>query len=212
MCIDETCVDPCADVTCEDGLSCVRGECVDCNDTGCPTGEICRADVCVTDRCATRECGEEMCVDGTCASVCGEGDCPPGQRCAADASCEPDPCDGIACGAGRYCDGGECRADPCAAMTCPRGDVCVPNLGCIDDPCAGVVCPDGRRCVASPRGTPSCTGGGSFDAGVDGGGRYALATGGALCRAAPGRAEGPLAALMVGLIALLLRARRGGGR
>jgi len=212
VCIDETCVDPCADVTCEDGLSCVRGECVDCNDTGCPTGEICRADVCVTDRCVTRECGEEMCVDGTCASVCGEGDCPPGQRCAADASCEPDPCDGIACGAGRYCDGGECRADPCAAMTCPRGDVCVPNLGCIDDPCAGVVCPDGRRCVASPRGTPSCTGGGSFDAGVDGGGRYALATGGALCRAAPGRAEGPLAALMVGLIALLLHARRGGGR
>jgi hypothetical protein len=210
ICMDDTCIDPCLGITCDVGLSCVRGDCVDCNLAGCPTGEVCRGDLCVPDRCATRTCeSTEMCVDGMCERACGAGDCPSGQRCAADGTCEADPCNGVSCSGDRYCDEGMCRPDPCDTTSCPAGDVCVSAMGCIDDPCIGVDCPMGRRCVANARGAAACTGSGAFDAGMGDGGRdFRLAAGGGLCSASAGSSTATRGALVSLFLLGLLVTRR----
>lgn len=78
-CVDGDCVpdDPCADVTCEDGQSCVDGACVPddpCADVTCDDGESCVDGVCmILDACADVTCGDcEECVDGVCGPLAGD--------------------------------------------------------------------------------------------------------------------------------------------
>ncbi|MBX7190419.1 MAG: VWA domain-containing protein [Sandaracinaceae bacterium] len=216
-CVMDTCVDPCDMVTCDEGLTCVGGRCVDCHVSGCAPGQLCVASMCQPDRCLGRDCGTLACIDGVCGALCGPEDCSEGERCAADGSCEADPCAGVMCESGRFCDEGTCRPDLCAmGMTCPAGDVCTPSRGCIHDPCATVVCPGGERCVVDTRGLAGCTDGGGPMPGMDAGmgqGRV-FATGGGMCTIDPRRRDQPLTWVLFGLAAALLarRVRRGGGR
>lgn len=112
----------------------------------------------------------------TCDDSCYSNGCPDGQRCVADfvsfgsaqmnlGRCEPDPCEGIACGADQFCrdatcipacttrcassqvcKDGACVADPCldgscaCEATCRERLVCVEGE-CVDDPCRYVKCP-----------------------------------------------------------------------
>ncbi|MCB9849111.1 MAG: hypothetical protein H6817_00230 [Phycisphaerales bacterium] len=91
-----TAVDPCADVTCDQGESCVEGECVaddPCADIVCTTGFSCVDGACVADDpCEGVTCDEgESCVDGACVA--------------------DDPCEGVTCDEGESCVDGECVAD-----------------------------------------------------------------------------------------------------
>lgn len=72
---DGTCsaADPCADVTCDAGQTCVDGQCVTddpCADVTCDAGQTCVDGQCVTDDpCAGVTCGAgETCVDGVCVA------------------------------------------------------------------------------------------------------------------------------------------------
>ena len=212
-CIDNACVDRCAGVMCGEGLTCRRGECVDCHISGCGVGQICVASMCQTNRCLGAMCGAEACVDGTCRTLCGPEDCTTGERCnAAGTGCEADPCSGVRCASGTYCDEGMCRPDLCRGSTgCPPGDVCVPSRGCIDDPCAAILCGTGERCVADTRGNAQCTNGGMSmmpDAGpIDAGTTRVLASGGG-CTAS-GRGSMSWLALLALSVALVSARRRG---
>ncbi|MFN9813549.1 MAG: MopE-related protein [Deltaproteobacteria bacterium] len=210
ICVMDACVDPCDEIVCEGGLTCLGGRCVDCHVTRCAAGEICVASQCQPDRCLGRDCGDEACVDGVCTASCGPEDCASTERCTAAGGCEPDPCADVMCESGRFCDEGECRPDLCAmGMSCPAGDVCTPARGCIDDPCATVDCPGMERCVVDPRGVALCTdGSGPLVRGMDAGtgGSRVLATGGGLC--AVQRGASPWASLALASLALLLLGRR----
>jgi len=102
-CDDDTCIpsseecptvetiDPaCADVTCEDGLTCVQGECVDsaCLDVTCEDGLTCVQGECVDSACLDVECPEgATCSRGQCQCsnglfVCGTQCCAEGTYCA----------------------------------------------------------------------------------------------------------------------------------
>ncbi len=126
-------VDPCADVTCDDGETCVDGECVaadPCDGVTCGDGESCVDGECVaTDPCDGVTCGDgETCVDGECVAT--------------------DPCDGVTCGDGETCVDGECvAADPCDGVTCGDGETCMDGECVADDPCAGVTCGTCEECV-----------------------------------------------------------------
>ncbi|MFO0681503.1 MAG: MopE-related protein [Sandaracinus sp.] len=158
ICVNETCVDPCAGVTCTAPQTCVGGNCVDCHATGCTGGRLCVGGSCITDPCTGVSCtSAEACENGTCSRACGDGDCPSGQRCAANGDCELDPCADVTCGAGMYCDEGTCRASPCRGTTCERGQVCVASMGCIDNPCVTTHCPSGRTCSVDDRGEVLCS-------------------------------------------------------
>jgi len=186
-CEDDMCVDPCADVTCEAGETCVNGDCLSCRDLGCPDGEVCVDGACTADPCEDVTCGAtEACVDGTCQDACGAGDCAAGERCAADGTCEADPCADVDCEDGRVCVEGTCRDDPCDGPRCPSGQVCVASSGCVDDPCDTVRCPSGRTCEVDPSGIARCdapTSMGMPDAGV---GEPEFVSGGGGCAVDPG--------------------------
>jgi hypothetical protein len=83
------CVDQlCAAVTCDLGLTCSGGTCVDaCNGVLCPTGEECQLGRCV-DPCAGVVCPENrVCDRGLCVSHCECRGCGEGLECAADGRC-----------------------------------------------------------------------------------------------------------------------------
>jgi len=156
-CEDDMCVDPCADVTCDAGETCVNGDCLTCRELGCPDGQLCVEGACTADPCGDVTCGAtEACVGGTCQDACGAGDCAAGERCAADGSCEADPCADVDCEDGRVCAEGTCRDDPCDGPRCPSGQICTASTGCIDDPCDTVRCPSGRTCAVDPSGVARC--------------------------------------------------------
>jgi hypothetical protein len=71
--------------------------------------------------------------------------CPIGEICV-DEICVPDPCEGVTCGDGEFCNAdGECAAVCTVEDDCPRGAACYMGE-CVDDACANVVCAPGWTC------------------------------------------------------------------
>ncbi|MDD9935760.1 MAG: hypothetical protein OXT09_19265, partial [Myxococcales bacterium] len=199
VCDGERCVDLCEGVSCDEGESCVDGDCRDCHFVGCPTGEVCFASECQADPCADVSCAEgEACMNGSCAASCDDADCGVGDRCGEGGSCEPDPCAMVACRGAEVCIEGECSDNPCLGMQCLGGDVCVPAMGCIDDPCPLTTCPEGRSCALDVSGRVQCVSadvpvksGARPDQGVEAeDGRFVTAAGGGLVTCAVGSASG----------------------
>jgi hypothetical protein len=157
QCMNDVCVDLCADVHCDNGLLCVRGQCRDCNAAGCPSGQICYQQLCQEDKCAGVSCDAgQFCFDGNCMRQCSDSQCPAGQSCNTDGECAEDPCAAISCGENQVCRGGQCADDPCRTMACPLGKVCVTDMGCVNDPCTVTMCPDNALCSVDAQGAPRC--------------------------------------------------------
>jgi uncharacterized protein (TIGR03382 family) len=110
-----------------------------------PTGE-CRPDDCSTfpERCAANE----NCINGTCVgNPCNGVTCPAGEYCNAG-QCFGS-CANVDCPDGQRCRLGSCEADPCP-NGCPFGQACDDDSGlCINDQCGFVVCPQGQYCNAN---------------------------------------------------------------
>jgi MYXO-CTERM domain-containing protein len=142
-CVGGTCIvcgeigcfgdDPaCENVTCDAGLRCVEGACVDaCAGITCPVGDECRAGRCI-DACANIGCDEcSVCDEGTCATRCvNDASCAAGESCLADGRCVAAACAAVTCDVGSYCDGGTCR-DACEGAVCPEGQFCSAG-SCVD--------------------------------------------------------------------------------
>jgi len=211
-CINDTCIDLCADVTCAANEECRQGNCFDCHTIGCPDGQVCSASECIDDPCADVDCSADAncqgdntcsCVNGTCIVDCDDADCPTGESCNAQNECEPDPCADVDCpGEGTVCVDGECVADPCRPITCPAGDICVAGE-CIDDPCTLVVCSAGRLCVVDAEQNVSCE---DPNAGVSG---DKIFTAGSGCNVSDGSSgSGTTWLLLMGAVLLVVRRRR----
>lgn len=155
---DGACVDAaCVGVTCDAGLRCVRGDCVDaCDGVTCPAELSCFGGRCV-DLCDTVSCDEEcsVCRDGACVSRCEDIGCPSGTVCAESGLCVDADCTDVTCEAGFVCSGG----------------------GCVDA-CAGASCPDGQQCRMGECLLPGETPGGDTDAGTGPGPGVDAGTGG----------------------------------
>jgi MYXO-CTERM domain-containing protein len=116
----------CVDVTCDEGLRCVGGTCVDaCAGIACPVGAECRAGRCIA-ACENVGCDEcSVCTDGVCDVKCtDDASCGAGQTCQPDGRCMETACASVSCDAGFFCDGGTCR-DACEGAICPEGEACV---------------------------------------------------------------------------------------
>jgi len=88
--------DPCDNVVCSNGQTCVNGECVaddPCEGVTCDEGQTCVNGECVADDpCEGVTCDEgQTCVNGECVAV--------------------DPCEGVTCDEGQTCVDGECIPD-----------------------------------------------------------------------------------------------------
>lgn len=193
----------CADVTCDAGLRCVAGECVDaCANVSCPVGTDCRAGRCV-DACEGFACDEcSVCVGGVCEARCSGDSCGAGRTCQADGSCLEDVCVGVSCDPGFFCEQGACH-DACEGATCPDGQACA--LGaCVDAAGEGEGEGDG--------GEGEGEGDGGEGEGEDGGegegeGNDGLGAGGCDCDAA-GRSGIDVALMALGTLLFAARRRR----
>jgi MYXO-CTERM domain-containing protein len=226
ICVETACID----VMCPEGQRCSGGQCVDpCSGVTCPVGQICRAGRC-SNPCTDVMCNaQEVCDNtagsgtrGLCIPACQCRPCGPGLMCQPDGYCVPEPCAGITCPTGMYCREGMCL-DACQAgpdtTLCPSGEICqmgecVP--GVIRD--AGVA-----RDAGSDAGTRRDAG--ARDAGVTPTDAGVVDTGVAADRGtsilppsdrgcscstvgATRDVRGVLAAVLVGLVALVRRRRR----
>ncbi len=153
QCVNDMCVDPCADVTCGPLEECRFGTCVDCNVLGCPGTQICVQSTCVANPCEGVDCATSCtnpqgqgcsCNDGQCVKNCDDSLCPEGQRCDLQGNCIVDACAEVDCDVGTCIDG-ECTVDPCGPISCRAGQVCVDG-GCIEDPCKLVTCSGDYHC------------------------------------------------------------------
>lgn len=194
----------CVDVTCDAGLRCVGGECVDaCAGISCPVGTDCRAGRCV-DACAGFACDEcSVCADGVCEARCSGDSCGPGRTCQTDGSCLDDRCVGVSCDPGFYCDAGTCR-DACEGATCPDGQTCAAGV-CVDD--AGEGEGEGEGDVGEGEGEGDAAegegeDGGGDDEGDGDGGPQGIGCG---CRET---GDGGASAALLGIAMLTLRAAR----
>jgi Notch 1 len=145
---------------CQCAFACGAGE------FPCPSGKVCQGGFCVNDKCFGKVCdpsptGEKnVCLDGNCVLACSQLNCATNEVCdAAQGACVPnncttfpdrctatqnciagtcvnDPCTGVTCSGGQFCNGGQCVAT-CAGVQCPRGEFC--QLGS----CVATACPDG---------------------------------------------------------------------
>ena len=161
---------------CEDGFSCVEGQCIDdtcevecagkvCGDDGCggSCGGCDAPQTCCEGACCQAECGGKECGSDGCCGDCGEcaqdGVCVDGQCCVPDCQgleCGDDGCDGSCgeCGDGVECAQGQCCAPECDGKSC--GDdgcgglcgECEPWFGCADGICSNVCVEacQGRAC------------------------------------------------------------------
>ncbi|MCB9550651.1 MAG: hypothetical protein H6705_01835 [Myxococcales bacterium] len=92
------CVDPCQGVPCRGGV-CIDGECWigDCQHTGCPQRQLCRAGACAPDPCQDVACAAgEACRDGACHPSCAPIACLDHERCL-DGACHDARCGGARC-------------------------------------------------------------------------------------------------------------------
>ena len=205
ICVDAECVG----MECEDGYVCEEGECVTpCDGVRCPGDQICRVGRCV-DACEGVTCGEmQVCDAGVCVFACSCAGCAAGLACGEAGRCEDPGCVGMSCDVGEEC----------------VGSLCVPI--CNDD----VVCPgaqvcEGGECVDPPPPTTDDGGvgdggaddGGAGDGGAEDGGPRGRPSGrddgcGCALYAPDGRAAGPWAALLLGLVVFARRRRRGSAR
>ncbi|MFN3202468.1 MAG: MopE-related protein [Bradymonadia bacterium] len=112
---------------CEGGLGCYEGTCL----PPCGEGNSCPENT------------DTFCADGVCVPWCLVNACEAGLECT-EQGCV-DPCDGVSCGEGETCVGGECGPADCGFTGCPEGERCMPN-GCEADPCAGIDCGLGSFC------------------------------------------------------------------
>jgi MYXO-CTERM domain-containing protein len=231
VCRGGACVDPCVGVLCPMRQHCEAGRCVaNCPCVACATGATCNSS---TGRCDAPGCGMLQCPPGAlvdcrgatarCVQPCEGVTCPIGARCEmSTGNCVRDPCAGITCPTGMYCREGMCL-DACQAgpdtTLCPSGEICqmgecVP--GVIRD--AGVA-----RDAGSDAGTRRDAG--ARDAGVTPTDAGVVDTGVAADRGtsilppsdrgcscstvgATRDVRGVLAAVLVGLVALVRRRRR----
>lgn len=187
-----------------------------CYATGCVNpSDKCIGRMCQKDPCAGVSCGSgQYCyTDGVsagvcvavCATPCGAGTyCDRGQ-------CVAGPC-GVPCGPGKTCNAGTrvCEADPqCATLTpkctAPRG--CIAGK-CVDDPCASslITCPEGSQCKPW---VGTCESNGGTNQPIDPEGGGGLSSAGCSCNmraAESGSQAGALAAAV--LFAALFRRRQ----
>jgi MYXO-CTERM domain-containing protein len=141
------CGNPCADVVCAEGETCVGGRCLtgDCTTTGCPAGQVCADGACVNDPCVGVNCpAGQFCRGGACVASCATISCPLFESCQ-DGACRPDPCGGFECAGNGQCVDGHCQPDRCGNVECAEGQRCVGGE-CRGDPCHGVRCPGGQAC------------------------------------------------------------------
>ena len=159
-----SCVDDCAGVMCTGPhQTCVDGRCINCYDTGCPSGQLCIGGQCGADPCKGVTCGAtQYCSNGSCVDLCDPSNskCAAGQRCVAG-NCLPDPCAGMFCPkAGDICDPTtvSCETNRCPAIQCPAGETCVAtSASCEVDPCATIRCPgDCWTCGVTVDGIGTC--------------------------------------------------------
>lgn len=156
-CIDDACVDPCDTISCDEGLTCLRGVCRDCTYAGCPSDQICYKGLCQADPCSGMRCRSgQFCFEGQCIDQCDDDRCASDERCNDLGQCEAYACAGVECSGTLICRDGKCAADPCEHTACPHGQVCVSEAGCVQDPCAVTWCPPQTACQVSERGAPKC--------------------------------------------------------
>jgi hypothetical protein len=78
-------VDPCKDVTCDEGYVCENGACVtSCVCLSCEPGTVCSEDDgrCVAEACLDMTCDPGThCVEGACVDSCQDAVCPDGEVC-----------------------------------------------------------------------------------------------------------------------------------
>jgi MYXO-CTERM domain-containing protein len=132
--------DKCAMANCPAGFNCVidnsgNASCVDpCTLVSCPGPYTCKLGVCLD--CTSPLVG-----------------CPSGEKCAGTPPmCVTDPCAGVMCPAGMFCDANGNCSSPCAM--CAAGESCV-NGQCVTNPCSGFNCPGTQTCVVVG-GNPTC--------------------------------------------------------
>ena len=153
-CRDGQCVKQCVagEMPCPPGYKCVNQFCVPqrCQGVVCPPGEICNE--------TTGMCGDPcmgvMCPNPkTCVSTSGVARCidcnDPMLACTGTqicimGTCQDDPCHGVNCTGGTYCDKGMCK-DLCVPGKCAKEERCVAGQ-CQPDPCWNVACPAGLFC------------------------------------------------------------------
>ena len=138
-------IDPaCADVTCEDGLTCVNGECVDsaCFDVTCDTGLACVQGECVDSACLDVTCEDGLtCVNGECVdSACLDVTCDTGLTCV-QGECVDSACLDVECPEGSTCSRGQCQCSNglfvCGTQCCAEGTYCTgPDTGVSSYTCA----------------------------------------------------------------------------
>ena len=106
-----------------------------CNQLGCPKGEICLRGQCTIDPCQGLQCTRgRFCRNGSCVDAC-HCPCPSKERCI----------------------DGTCQKDLCAEVTCPKDERCESNTGkCIQDLCKGVQCPQQQVCQEGQCVFPDC--------------------------------------------------------
>ena len=136
LCVNGQCVtNPCSGLCvtgsdCGPGCGCVNGRCQPCSTFNC-------ADCAIVNGC---DCIGGTCVDSPCDSPCVDGrDCAFGCGCRNNncVACESVSCATNAnCPEGCYCDGGTCKANPCAEVFCSSPNDCGQGCGCFDGECA----------------------------------------------------------------------------
>jgi MYXO-CTERM domain-containing protein len=206
-CLNGACVDPCDNIKCAKPDVCAGGLCTggSCYSTGCGSGQTCQNGQCATDPCASLSCPTgTFCRAGDCIQSCVYVSCAVGQRCGADGFCVGDPCHGVSCATGKACNAstGACEDNLCAGLSCGAGQLCDQGA-CKDDPCAAIDCPVGicfrGQCFSSA----NPTGAGTVSTTTEEAKKKASGCG---C----GSGEPSAALLLLGLLALPLARRRTG--